>query len=164
MGFSPNPRGMINATGASPAFTAASAVSPVYSACSTPCFGAGLISRTATLLSAGPRPISARLAMVLVDNERPTFGVVSRRPPKITAKIEKNATGRMKLSARAPRSRRRAIKAVRTMERINRVTPFPSIAGIRIPDWACATIRPRVHVQRWPWRRAIRQFRSHAQS
>jgi hypothetical protein len=41
MAFSPNPCGMMSATGTSPAFTAASAVSAVYSGCSTPCWGAG---------------------------------------------------------------------------------------------------------------------------
>ena len=53
-----------------------------------------------------------------------TLDTVSCWPPKMTAKIEKNAMGTTKLNTSETRSRRRAMIAVRTMGVINRVTPF----------------------------------------
>jgi len=71
-----------------------------------------------------------------------TFGVVSCCPPKITAKIEKNASGNTKLSTNAPRSRFSAIKAVLAILRINRVAPFRSGAETRFPGSAGAETHP----------------------
>jgi hypothetical protein len=52
------------------------------------------------------------------------LGVEFRTPPKIAAKILKNAMGRIKLSANEARSRRNAVIAARMICKINRATPF----------------------------------------
>src|SRR6516165_6509747 len=59
----------------------------------------------------------------------------------------KKTTGRIKLSASAPRSRRKETIAVRTTAAINRATPFPSSAEKPIRDLACGWKRRAVQVQ-----------------
>ncbi len=88
IGFSPKPCGMISATGAVPAFTAASAVAAVYSGCSVPCFGSGFVLYRSDPSRSSPR---TRLCEAALWSSSTTstviLGVVSRCPPKITAKM-----------------------------------------------------------------------------
>ncbi len=162
IGFSPKPCGTIKATVATPAFTAASAVAAVYSGCSTPCFGPGLRSTDSDPSRSRPRIKLCEVALWSSSTTiRLTLGMVSCRPPKITAKIVKKPIGRMKLRAKAPRSRRRPVRAVRTIAKINRVTPFRSSAGTRIQGWVSAAKCRPVHVPPWSRRRAVRLSQSH---
>ena len=165
IGFSPKPCGMISATGAVPALTAASAVRAVYSGCSAPLTGAGRVWTTSE--PSRSRPWTRRCEMRLWSSSTTrtfTLGVVSWRPPKMTAKMLKKTTGRMKLKRSAPRSRRRETMAVRTMAEINRATPFRLSAGRPIRDSVCAAKRREVRIRPSRKLRAGRQSQWDAQS
>src|SRR2546430_9207236 len=77
----------------------------------------------------------------------------------MTAKMLKKTTGRIKLSASAPRSRRRETIAVRTIAAINRATPFRLSAEKLIRDLACGWKRRSVQAQPLLKLRAERQPR-----
>jgi hypothetical protein len=165
IGFSPKPCGMIRATGAVPALTAASAVGAMYSGCWAPLTGTGRVRTTSE--PSRSRPWTRRCEMRLRSSSTTrtlTLGVLSWRPPKMTAKMLKKTTGRMKLKTSAPRSRRRETMAVRTMAEINRATPFRLSVGRPIRGSVCVAKRREVRIQPSRKLRAGHQSRWDAQS
>src|SRR3984885_3487331 len=119
IGCSPNPFGMTRATDTVPALIAASARAPVYSDCSTPLIGSGLVRTASEPSPCNPftnswearlRSSSATITL--------TFRAELPRPPNIVAKILKNTTGKIKLSASAARSRFSETNAVLTIAEI----------------------------------------------
>ncbi len=145
IGCCPKPAGIISATGASPAFTAASAVAAVYSGpVGAPFWFTGLRwTQSEPSCSSARIRFSEPSLLSWSTTINVTCGVVSCCPPKITAKIEKNASGSTKLNTIAPRSRLSAINAVFATFQINLVTPFLSGAEIPTPDSAASATNPQ---------------------
>ena len=144
IGCCPNPGGIISATGASPAFTAASAVAAVYSGpVGTPFWFTGVrCTQSEPSCSSARTRFSEPSLLSWSTTINVTFGVELFSFPKITAKMVKNARGNTKLNTIAPRSRLNAINAVLATFQINLVTPFPSGAEKPTPGSVSAAIDP----------------------
>ena len=137
VGDVPNPFGMRTATDTSPACTAASAERESYGAAIAPLAASGDAAALNPLSSSSAFTSRWETSLRSSSTTATWTGFMPLpRLPKIPAKMEKNAIGTRKLRMRAPRSRRRFMKPVRTIERIIRGGPFRSGEGIPIPDSA----------------------------